>query len=232
VTLNDVLPAGTTFRSLVPPAGWGCTTPAVGANGTITCSIATFGVDFVVFAVTIRIDSGTVLGASLYHDVDVSTTSTDRTQLNNDDGATTLTAAGPAAAITATGGTPQSALVGSTYASPLQATVTDSFGNPVQGVTVTFTAPGSGPSGTFPGSVLTANADTEVNGVATSPTFTANTTVGGFQVTATANGVQGSALFLLSNVEGESIPTLGSAGLAAFLLLLAGAGILLLRRLR
>ena len=39
-TLNDTLPAGATFVSLAEPAGWGCTTPAVGTGGTVTCSIA------------------------------------------------------------------------------------------------------------------------------------------------------------------------------------------------
>ncbi|HEX4953101.1 MAG TPA: nuclease [Thermoanaerobaculia bacterium] len=37
-TLTDPLPADTTFVSLASPAGWSCTTPAVGASGTVTCS--------------------------------------------------------------------------------------------------------------------------------------------------------------------------------------------------
>ena len=36
-TLTDVLPAGTTFLSLARPAGWSCTTPVVGAGGTVQC---------------------------------------------------------------------------------------------------------------------------------------------------------------------------------------------------
>jgi uncharacterized repeat protein (TIGR01451 family) len=38
VTLDDTLPAGTTFLSLSSPAGWTCTTPAVGSGGTVDCS--------------------------------------------------------------------------------------------------------------------------------------------------------------------------------------------------
>ena len=38
VSLTDTLPAGTTFVSLSTPGGWSCTTPAVGAGGTISCS--------------------------------------------------------------------------------------------------------------------------------------------------------------------------------------------------
>jgi uncharacterized repeat protein (TIGR01451 family) len=41
VTLTDTLPAGVTFTSLTAPAGWNCTTPAVGATGTVTCTLAT-----------------------------------------------------------------------------------------------------------------------------------------------------------------------------------------------
>jgi len=38
ITLSDPIPAGMTFVSATPP---GCTTPAVGSGGTITCAIAT-----------------------------------------------------------------------------------------------------------------------------------------------------------------------------------------------
>ncbi len=37
-TVTDPLPAGTTFQSVTPPAGWACTTPAVGATGTVSCT--------------------------------------------------------------------------------------------------------------------------------------------------------------------------------------------------
>jgi uncharacterized repeat protein (TIGR01451 family) len=38
VSLTDALPSGTTFSSLVSPAGWSCTAPAAGAAGTIRCT--------------------------------------------------------------------------------------------------------------------------------------------------------------------------------------------------
>ncbi|HEV7768776.1 MAG TPA: SBBP repeat-containing protein [Thermoanaerobaculia bacterium] len=43
VALTDILPAGTTFASLTQDSGptFACITPAVNANGTVTCSIAT-----------------------------------------------------------------------------------------------------------------------------------------------------------------------------------------------
>ena len=41
-TMTDALPSQVLFLSISPPAGWSCTTPAVGSMGTITCSIGTF----------------------------------------------------------------------------------------------------------------------------------------------------------------------------------------------
>src|SRR5262249_37362515 len=57
----------------------------------------------------------------------------------------TITAGG-AVTLKATGGTPQNTGINTEFANPLQATVTDSFGNPVSGVAVTFAAPGTGAS--------------------------------------------------------------------------------------
>ena len=47
---------------------------------------------------------------------------------------------------------------------------------------VTFTAPGSGASGTFAGGATTASVSSGSNGVATAPTFTANGTTGSYSV--------------------------------------------------
>jgi len=37
-TFTQTTPPNTNFQSIIPPAGWTCTTPAVGAAGTITCT--------------------------------------------------------------------------------------------------------------------------------------------------------------------------------------------------
>ncbi len=109
-----------------------------------------------------------------------------------------LTNTGPAASITATAGTPQNTLVNQTFATPLQATVRDSGGTPVSGVTVTFTVvPNAGTSGTFPGNATSATAVTNINGQATAPTLTANNVGGTFTVNATAGKV-GPAVFNLT----------------------------------
>jgi len=41
VVVSDVLPSSLLFQSISAPAGFSCTTPAVGASGTISCSAAT-----------------------------------------------------------------------------------------------------------------------------------------------------------------------------------------------
>ena len=102
-----------------------------------------------------------------------------------------------AASISTTGGTPQSTTVNTTFASALVATVKDSGGNPVSGVTVTFNTPASGASGTFAGGVNTAT--TNGSGVATSAVFTANAIVGSYTVTASVAGVSTPANFALTN---------------------------------
>ncbi len=99
----------------------------------------------------------------------------------------TLNFGPPPASITATGGTPQTAMINTAFASPLVATVTNGSNTAVAGVTVTFTAPSSGPSGTFAGGVNTAV--TNAQGQATSPVFTANSTPGSYIVMASVDGL-------------------------------------------
>ncbi len=105
--------------------------------------------------------------------------------------------AGPPASVTATGGTPQTTAINTAFADPLEATVNDSFGNPVAGVTVTFNAPTNGASGTFAGGVNTAA--TNSAGVATSTAFTANGTPGSYVVTGNVGTVTTSPGFQLTN---------------------------------
>jgi hypothetical protein len=117
--------------------------------------------------------------------------------------------AGAAATVTATKGTPQSAQVQSAFGSGLQVTVLDSFANPVPGVTVTYTAPDSGASGTFAGGVTTAV--TDANGVAVSGVLTANGVVGSYTVTAGVDGVAPAAEFHLTNTA--AVPgSIGATG--------------------
>jgi hypothetical protein len=79
------------------------------------------------------------------------------------------------------GGTPQITAVTTPFGAPLQARITES-GKEVGGVAVTFAAPQAGATGRFAGAALTATDTTDVRGLATSPVFTANDTVGTYRV--------------------------------------------------
>jgi hypothetical protein len=105
---------------------------------------------------------------------------------------------GPAAAIAAVSGSGQSAGTNTAFANPLVAKVTDQSGNAIRGVSVTFTAPASGPSGTFAGNQTTV-VITDSSGLATSVQFTANGAAGTYAVTAGVTGVTGTASFTLTN---------------------------------
>jgi adhesin/invasin len=109
---------------------------------------------------------------------------------------------GPARQIAATAGTPQSTQISTAFPISFQATVGDTFGNPLSGVTVTFNAPASGASGTFVGGVNTAT--TNSSGIATAAVFSANIRTGSYNVTATAAGVVSPAIFELTNLPGPA----------------------------
>jgi hypothetical protein len=101
-------------------------------------------------------------------------------------------------AITATAGTPQSTLVNTAFATALKATVTES-GTAKSGISVTFTAPGSGARGTFPGASTTAVVLTDGTGGVTAPTFTANSIGGSYNVVASIGTGLPTASFSLTN---------------------------------
>jgi hypothetical protein len=86
------------------------------------------------------------------------------------------------------GTTPQSAVIGTAFANILAVKVTDAGGNPVPGVTVTFTAPLSGPSGLF-GGFTSQPVVSDASGIASASPFTANGTPGGYVVSAAALGL-------------------------------------------
>ena len=110
--------------------------------------------------------------------------------------------------------TPQSAVKSTAFARDLSVLVENAVGDPVSNVSVTFAAPASGASGAFTGS---ATVLTNTNGIATAPTFTANATTGGYNVTATATGGSNpAATFALTNVTLDSQPAFTSANHATF----------------
>lgn len=90
VAWNDTLPAGTTFVSFTAPAGWSCTTPAVGAGGTISCSAATLAAATTAsFDLVVLVDAGVAHGTSISNTAQITGSSTaDPFPANNQDTAT------------------------------------------------------------------------------------------------------------------------------------------------
>ncbi len=103
-------------------------------------------------------------------------------------------APGPVQFVTAISGTAQSMVAGKTFNAPFSVSVTDGQLNPISGATVTFSAPTTGPSGTFDvtGNITSsATATTNASGIATlTAPFTANDTAGPYFVTATVSQTQ------------------------------------------
>ena len=101
--------------------------------------------------------------------------------------------------------TPQSAQINTAFA-PLVAIVTDALNKnkPVANVPVTFTAPTTGPSGTFANRSTTAIVATDSNGNATAPQFLANGIAGTYMVTAQV-GFGAITSFTLKNTAGLGV---------------------------
>ncbi len=83
------IPASTSFQSLSAPAGWSCTTPAVGGTGTVSCSNASFGVTTAAFTLVVNVDASTLPGAVITSTATVSSATTDPTPGNETATATT-----------------------------------------------------------------------------------------------------------------------------------------------
>lgn len=82
--MTDTLPAGTTFASLVTPAGWSCTNPAVGSGGTINCStIGALPVGNSVFTLVVTVVPATAAGTVISNTATVNSPTTDPTPGNN-----------------------------------------------------------------------------------------------------------------------------------------------------
>jgi CSLREA domain-containing protein len=115
-------------------------------------------------------------------------------------------------------GTPQAALVTTAFATAPQVEVLDAYGNPLPGVTVTFTIqPSTGGAGAnFPGNALTAIAITNSLGIATAPPLTAGAKPGAYALLATANaGTLALATFALANTPAPPITVASTPSISA-----------------
>jgi fibronectin-binding autotransporter adhesin len=104
VTVQDVLPATETFVSLTAPAGFSCSTPAVGASGTVSCTRATFPAGATsVFTLVVNVRANTANGATVSNTATIATTSDDPSSANNTSTANTTVATSADLAIAKTG---------------------------------------------------------------------------------------------------------------------------------
>lgn len=108
----------------------------------------------------------------------------------------------PASISVNSGASPQSTAINTAFGTPLGVTVTDVNGNPVAGASVTFTAPASGASGTFPNSQSSIALITNSSGVA-SAAFAANAEAGSYTVVANVSDLA-PASFSLTNTAGAA----------------------------
>jgi hypothetical protein len=118
-------------------------------------------------------------------------------------------AGGPPSSVTVVSGAGQGAVINTAFVSPLQVRVIDSVGNPVSGVTVTFTPPASGAGGSFAGGQNTALTDSL--GMARSAIFTANGSAGTYNVAATVSGINPANFSLTNLSSGGSFITVAHA---------------------
>jgi hypothetical protein len=126
-------------------------------------------------------------------------------------GAAGCPSSNPPNTLTLVAGTPQSATLGSAFATPLQVVLANSDGCPVTavaGVPVTFSAPSAGASGLFAQSGSSVVVGSDASGMASAP-FTANDALGSYTVT--ASSAYGSVSFSLTNAGASGACVGGSA---------------------
>lgn len=161
---SDTLPAGTTFVSLSLSPSWFCSTPAVGAGGTISCSSAGFGVGASsVFTLVVAVAPNVVAGTGLSNTATVDSDNGDGSPGNNSATATTTVNAAADLGISNVASTP-TAVNG-------------------QDITYTITVTNAGPSNAASVSLS--------NPVPANTTFTSLAAPGGWSCTTPAVGAGG-----------------------------------------
>jgi uncharacterized repeat protein (TIGR01451 family) len=182
VTVNDTLPAGTTFVSLASPGGWSCTTPAVGAGGTVSCSIASLTAGSAVFTLVVAVDAGATPGTVLSNTATATSATSDPNPGNESGTATSTVGAGSADLSITKSGTPDPVVSGNN-------------------LTYTLTAGNAGPSSAANVSVN----DTLPAGT----TFVSLTSPGGWSCTTPAVGAAGTvSCSIAALAAGSSVFTL------------------------
>ncbi|MFO0363291.1 MAG: M12 family metallopeptidase [Acidobacteriota bacterium] len=193
VTVTELPPAGFPVLGMTG-SGWNC------AAGAVSCTRQDAlgpGESYPPITVTLQTPVNAPLSVT-----NQATVSGGNVPLNAT-GAVTMAVRPAPASVAVSGGSGQTAAILTLFGAPLAATVRDSGGAGVSGIVVVFTAPGTGPSGTFPGGMLTATATTNASGVATVEGLRASGLAGGpYVVAATVAGVSSTASFVMTNLAG------------------------------
>jgi uncharacterized repeat protein (TIGR01451 family) len=93
VSMQDTLPSGTTFSSVVPPAGWTCITPAIGGTGSISCTIPTLTAGSTrTFPLVVTVNASVAGGTVISNTATASSSTTDPNPGNESATATTTVA--------------------------------------------------------------------------------------------------------------------------------------------
>ncbi|MBK5258553.1 MAG: DUF11 domain-containing protein [Thermoanaerobaculia bacterium] len=138
VALTDVLPANTAFVSLLSPGSYACTTPAVGAAGTVTCNSPTL-VNGVTdnFTLVVQVGAATANGTIITNTATVASATTDANPANDTATVqTTVAVAGAAADLLLTKSDSPDPIA---IASPLTYTLTVQNNGPSIATNVTLT---------------------------------------------------------------------------------------------
>ena len=119
--------------------------------------------------------------------------------------ATEVVTSASAATVAVTAGNAQSAVIHAAFGTPLSVLVSDLYGNPVGGATVTFSTPGSGASGVLAVASVTTNASGSA-----STGITANGTAGNYNVQATVSSAT-SVSFTFTNMAAPTAMVVSSS---------------------
>lgn len=124
-------------------------------------------------------------------------------------------------------GNNQQTRVTTAFAEPLAVVVRNAIGTPVAGVTVIFTTPSDGASARF-GSASSVSVTTDADGIARSPTLTANSVVGSFIVSVTTERAIAPIEFHLSNTTsiatGQTFTGMTATGTGVMTASITGGG--------
>src|SRR3984893_6870251 len=137
VVFSEAIPSNTTFVSLASPAGWTCSTPAVGSGGNISCTLPSNSINVLsTFTLVVQVGVATPSGTTISDTDSVSSGVNDNNLANNTATVNTLVAAPASADISVTNSASPS-----TVAPSANITYTQSITNngPSTATTVSFT---------------------------------------------------------------------------------------------